>query len=90
QRLLKIKHHDEAVNQLVELSAKDVELRGEVLHCELNARNEADIEASTHLTPTLAERAAQKAAQLAAVDDSDEPGESLEHSPEEPPASAAV
>ncbi|WOJ94897.1 hypothetical protein R0135_06935 [Congregibacter variabilis] len=66
QRLLKIKHHDEAVNQLVELSAKDIELRGEVLACDLDERKEPMVEASSHLTPTLAERAAEKSAEKAA------------------------
>lgn len=66
QRLLKIKHHDEAVNQLVELSARDIELRGEVLACDLDERKEPRIEASSRLTPTLAEKAAQKAAEKAA------------------------
>lgn len=66
QRLLKIKHRDEAVNQLVELSAKDIDLRGEILACELDDRKEAIVEASQHLTPTLADLAATKAAEKAA------------------------
>ena len=62
QRVLRFEHRDEAVNQLVELSAKDIDLRGEVLHSELNERGDPDIEPSEQLTPTLAERAAAKAA----------------------------
>ncbi len=34
--LFRCKHEDEAINTVVELSAKDVELRGEVLPAELN------------------------------------------------------
>lgn len=66
QRLMKLKHHDEAVNQLVELSSKDVDLRGEALSCTLNDRGEPDVEPSAQLTPTLAEKAAaEKAAEKA-------------------------
>lgn len=101
QRLLKIKHHDEAVNQLVELSAKDIELRGEVLACDLDERKEPTIEASSHLTPTLAEKAAEKTAEKAAEaalltaqesDLSQEENSLAEqmHDEEEPPLSAAV
>ncbi|MEE4277081.1 MAG: hypothetical protein V2I82_01285 [Halieaceae bacterium] len=66
QRVLKFKHRDEALNQLVELSARDIELRGEVLSCELSARGEPVVEASEHPTPLLAEIAAAKAAERAA------------------------
>jgi hypothetical protein len=62
QRLLKHRHRDEALNQLVELSARDIELRGEVLGTETDARGEPVIEPSAHLTPTLAEKAAAAAA----------------------------
>lgn len=61
QRLLKHKHHDEAINQLVELSSKDVDLRGEVLACDLGDRGDPLVEASAHQTPTLAEKAAAEA-----------------------------
>ncbi|WP_439105928.1 hypothetical protein [Congregibacter sp.] len=66
QRLLKIKHRDEAVNQLVELSAKDIDLRGEVLACDVDDRKDPMVDASSHLTPTLADLAAEKAAEKAA------------------------
>jgi hypothetical protein len=62
QRVLRFKYRDEAVNQLVELSAKDIELRAEVLQCDAGERDELKLEASEHLTPTLAERAAARAA----------------------------
>lgn len=68
QRLLKLKHQDEAVNQLVELSAKDIELRGEVIGVALNEKKEPVIEASEHLTPTLAEQAAVRQAAQAELD----------------------
>ncbi|MFT4767704.1 MAG: hypothetical protein ACI8RN_000833 [Glaciecola sp.] len=74
QRLLKIKHHDEAVNQLVELSAKDIELRGEVFACDLDARKEPAVEASAHLTPTLAEKTAAKRAEEARLAAANEGG----------------
>ncbi|MEQ9464516.1 MAG: hypothetical protein RJQ10_12725 [Haliea sp.] len=47
----RLKHHDEAVNLLFELSSKDVELRGEVLSAELNDRNEPLLEPSTNPLP---------------------------------------
>ena len=73
QRLLKLKHHDEAVNQLVELSSKDIDLRGEILSCELNERGEPVVEPSAVLTPTLAEKAAAEKAAAAEIAASLEP-----------------
>ncbi|WP_439101985.1 hypothetical protein [Congregibacter sp.] len=106
QRVLKTKHRDEAVNQLVELSAKDIDLRGEVLLCELDERQEPVIEASPHQTPTLADKAAEKAAEKAAAKAADKaaqgqqeavpeeaseaPSSESEDRDEEPPLSAAV
>jgi hypothetical protein len=102
QRLLKLKHHDEAVNQLVELSAKDIDLRGEILACEVNAKNEPEVAVSDHTTPTLAETA-QAARATAANEDAGQGGtdiqepDTAERGPatqddnvEEPPVSAAV
>ena len=57
QRILKLKHRDEAVNQVVELSARDIELRGEVRSCELGERGQPIVDVSAHSTPTLAEKA---------------------------------
>jgi hypothetical protein len=102
QRLLKFKHRDEALNQLVELSAKDIDLRGEILACETNSRGEPAVEASEHLTPTLAEKAAAEAAnsdlaetetaesepQGAAHSETDT-GEALEPAPESAPVDDA-
>lgn len=84
QRLMKFKHRDEAVNQLVELSAKDIDLRGEVLACELNERKEPQVEPSQTLTPTQAERAAADAAAKAAAEAANQ-----DEAPE-PPQDAAV
>ena len=86
QRIMKLRHHDEAVNLLVELSAKDVTLRGEVLPCALDERGEPDVEVSGHHTPTLAEKAAAQAALAEeAANDSDTPADD-----EEPAAGAGV
>ncbi|MEO1080490.1 MAG: hypothetical protein AAFY29_13105 [Pseudomonadota bacterium] len=103
QRLLKFRHRDEALNQLVELSARDITLRGEVLRADIGERGEPIVDASEHKTPTLAEIAAAKAAEKAADEaagegeaDSDEVG-SGDSSAEadaveagEPPLQAAV
>lgn len=90
QRLMKIKHHDEAVNQLVELSAKDIELRGEVLPVSLNDKGEPDVEVSEHPTQTLAEKAAaQKLLEEAANDEANEAANEAEQR-DEPESIAAV
>lgn len=65
QRVMKLKHRDEVVNQLVELSAKNIDLRGEILSCSLTDRGEPKLDVSTFLTPTLAEKAAAKKAAAA-------------------------
>lgn len=44
--VLRVKHQDEGVNTLVELSTKDVELRGEVVAAELGPKNEPLLEVS--------------------------------------------
>ena len=94
QRLLKHKHRDEALNQLVELSAKDIQLRGEILSVGTNAKGEPVVEPSEHQTPTLAEKAAAEAANAAANEaqaDSAEAGaEADTDDAQEPPRAAAV
>lgn len=90
QRLLKLRHRDEALNQLVELSARDIDLRGEVVSCGLSGRGEPVVEASEHRTPTLAEKAAMEAANSAAGQSAEASTGSTGDSAEEPPASAAV
>lgn len=89
QRLLKLRHRDEALNQLVELSARDIELRGEVVSCELSGRGDPVVEASEHRTPTLAEKAAMEAANGSAGESTAAPADSSADDGE-PPASAAV
>ncbi|MCZ6830939.1 MAG: hypothetical protein O7F73_15395 [Gammaproteobacteria bacterium] len=49
KRVLTCKHEDEAVNQLVELSARDIDLRGEVRAAETNERGVPQLEPSEHL-----------------------------------------
>ena len=53
--VLRAKHEDEAINTLFELSAKDIELRGEVVAAELSERGEPIIEASQIPLPNLDE-----------------------------------
>ena len=73
QRILKLKHQDEAVNLLVELSAKDIDLRGEIETVSVNERGEPDVTPSSHETPTLAEKAAAEAALRDEAANDDEP-----------------
>lgn len=44
--VMRAKHEDEAVNTLFELSAKDVDLRGEVVAAELSERGEPIVQPS--------------------------------------------
>ena len=44
--VLRVKHRDEAVNTLFELSAKDVELRGDILGVECDQRGHPVVEPS--------------------------------------------
>ena len=53
--VLRAKHEDEAINTLFELSAKDIELRGEVVAAGLSERGEPIIEASQIPLPSLEE-----------------------------------
>ena len=48
-RVMTLKHQDEGLNLLVELSSKDIELRGEVVAATTNDRGVAQVEASEHL-----------------------------------------
>jgi len=84
QRILKLKHQDEAVNQLVELSARDIDLRGEVTSCELGERGEPQVTVSEHKTPTQAEKAAAEAAEAAEDDGTEEMEGETDLSKEEP------
>ena len=51
--VLRVKHEDEAVNTLFELSSKDIELRGEIIEAELNKRGEPLVEASENPLPAV-------------------------------------
>lgn len=52
--VVRTKHRDEAVNTLVELGAKDFELRGDVVAAELSERGEPVIETSQIPLPMAA------------------------------------
>lgn len=47
----RVRHHDEGVNLLFELSSKNIDLRGEVLAAEVNAKGEPVLEISTTPLP---------------------------------------
>ena len=65
--VMRSQHRDEATNTLVELSARDIELRGEVMAVPLTERGEPEVEASAIPVPLTAEQlAAKEAARLAA------------------------
>ncbi len=51
--IMKLKHSDEAINTLFELSSKDIELRGEIIEAELNKRGEPLVEASENPLPAV-------------------------------------
>lgn len=59
KRILCNQHEDEAVNLLVELSAKDIDLRGQVIPVELDDKGLPDVEPSEHriieaeITPSM-------------------------------------
>ncbi len=53
--VLRSKYRDEAVNTLVELSSKDVDLRGEIVAAPLNERGEPVLEVSQIPLPLTAE-----------------------------------
>ncbi|MBA6412892.1 hypothetical protein H2508_07190 [Parahaliea sp. F7430] len=53
--VMRLKHHDEAVNSLVELSTKDVDLRGEVVAATLNEKSEPQLTISDIPLPELPE-----------------------------------
>ena len=74
-------HRDEATNTLVELSARDIDLRGEVLAVPLSERGEPEVEASAIPVPLTPEQiAAEEAARLAAE-------QAVTHNPEPDPES---
>ena len=59
-------HRDEATNTLVELSAKDIDLRGEIIAVALSDKGDPQVEASEIPVPLTPEQiAAEEAARLA-------------------------
>ena len=67
---MRLKHHDEALNTLFELSSKDVELRGEILPVELNSRGHPVLEVSAVPLPELP--GADNAAEVDTAEDAGE------------------
>jgi hypothetical protein len=53
--VMRARHRDEAVNTLFELSSRDVDLRGQVIAVELDARGEPIVEPSQVPLPIAAE-----------------------------------
>ncbi len=51
RKVMVCKHQDEGLNVLVELGARDVELRGEVVPVSANERGIPRVEPSEHLLP---------------------------------------
>ena len=47
--VMALKHEDEAINQLVELSSRDIELRGRVRAVPVNDKGLVQVEPSDHL-----------------------------------------
>ncbi len=50
--VLRVQHRDEALNTLFELSAKDVDLRGDIIAVELNEKGLPVVEPSEHPLPS--------------------------------------
>ncbi len=64
--VLRVRHEDEALNTLFELSTKDVELRGEIISAPLSERGEPVIEPSE--VPLPPDETAAAAAEPEATD----------------------
>lgn len=62
REVLRVKHHDEGVNSLVELSSRDVKLRGEVIATELDSRGHPLIKPSQIPLPDIDQASAKTAA----------------------------
>lgn len=79
KRVLNCKHEDQAVNLLVELSARDIDLRGEVRTAPTNERGVPQVEPSEHLIveepePPIAETVAEAGAEDGEADATGEQG----------------
>ncbi len=66
--VLRVKHEDEAVNTLFELSSKDYELRGEAVAVELSDRGEPLLEVSDIPLPVDPEEEAAEEVEAAEAD----------------------
>ena len=53
--VMRLKHRDEAVNTLFELSSKDIELRGEITAAQLSPKGEPTVEISDIPLPQIPE-----------------------------------
>ena len=69
--VMKLKHRDEAINTLFELSSKDIELRGEILEAELNSRGEPRVVPSEIPLPEAPDTEADETESAAAEDQPD-------------------
>ena len=87
-------HRDEATNTLVELSAKDIDLRGEIVAVALSDKGDPQVEASEIPVPLTPEQiAAEEAARLAreqaetsAAEPASSPEENLESADSDSPS----
>ena len=93
--VMHVKHEDEAVNTLFELSSRDIELRGEVVGAELSERGIPLVEPSEHLLPKEPDEPAQEpqpgaatAGYDAPAGHTDEPGDTSTEQAENGPAPA--
>ena len=79
RKVLTFKHQDQGLNQLVELSAKDIELRGEVVPVAVSDSGLPQVKASKHLLQDeediLAEQADAENAEQAAEEKAEEAAE---------------
>ena len=80
------KHEDEALNTLVELSAKDIDLRGEVVSAELSERGEPLVKVSDIPVPGVDEEGTtdEDAADESAATANTESGNPVEPEPPAP------
>ncbi|AQA19717.1 hypothetical protein BST95_17180 [Halioglobus japonicus] len=61
--VMRVKHEDEAINTLFELSSKDIELRGEVVATALSEKGEPVVEPSQVPLPNLEPEPVEEAEQ---------------------------
>lgn len=81
RKVMTFKHRDEGLNQLVELSARDTELRGEVIAVEVDDRGVPRVRASEHRIVDEEDMQAE----AAAAESTDEAGEEADEDRGEAP-----